>query len=1038
MPNGTRELQSGTSSAMSYIMDPSARDWSKGSLRGSSAPFSPDTDGDVDGDPVQPSVDLELARKKKELEVIEEKIAHKKAVLATRQLKHGAKDMPKKQTASTTVKGIAKQTKINNTIFKTYNQVTDKSSRECLPLKRRVLDILRKFRRTPVRHLLRKTKKQNKMRALELMISAPLENEEAHPLRLRVKVLMNQRRSPNNEVVPDDKQHNPTIQRPVHSLRTQEKDIAATGFQRFLNVLNEGVDLNKLSKIVNDENELLIVGEELPQVWPTLPEGHVDSSSRSKSSPVEENKVRLEDEQRYEQMQTLLEIVGLDLGVEELGRLTDRTNDRLYGKMGDLKRKELENENGKEKKESEPSFKHLSTSSLPSDSASPLLNQHSNMTVEYSSSSNREWDIERDRSERDWHRHSGTRDKDREREEDIVREMERSERDGHREDRPREGDSPTRERYRQRGSSTRDKDRVRERDRSERNRKGDGHRHSSTRERDKDTPVVRETNRSERNRDKDVDRDPEKDWDGGRERSRDRSRRDGGRYRSERDWDRDPEKGRDGGREKDRDSVRDRDKYRSERDRNQAIDKDNERWLQRTKDGDKRSRTSDWDSESDWNSHCSTRDWDRERSERDRYGDESRESSIELYSYSMDPIFPVSHPHSSMMATYSPTQYSQFMTYHSSPYTMAFPPGWGYPPGTMPPGTMPPGTMPPGTMPPGIMPPGIMPPGIMPPGIMPPGNMPPGNMLPGVMLPVTMPPGIMPAGAMLPINKPRLPNPPGYPPYTNFPPYYSNGTTALKQTYTKPASNLQLSSTQPASNLQLSSTKPASNLQLSSPQPASNLQLSFTQPASNLQLSFTQPASNLQLSSTQPASNLQLTSTQPASNLQLSSTQPASNLQLTSTQPASNLQLSSTQPASNLQLTSTQPASNLQLSSTQPASNLQLTSTQPASTSAVLPLLRNPPYSHEKLAPWYKENNKALKRVCRQMERKWRSTNLEVFRLAWMDSKRQYRKVLNAARLAYFSKQIEENKNNPKCIFDTIDKLTKKQHSPSEDGLHFT
>ncbi|XP_045547208.1 nuclear speckle splicing regulatory protein 1 [Salmo salar] len=742
----------GASSAMSYIMDPSSRDGIKGSLRGSSAPLSTDTDGDVDGDPVQPSVDLELARKKKELEVIEEKIARKKAVLATRQLKHGAKDMPKKQTASTTVKGISKQTKINNTIFKTYNHVTDKSSRVCLPLKRRVLDILSKFRRTPVRYLLRKLKKQNKMRALELMIRAPLENEEAHPLRLRVTALMNQRRSPNNEVFPDDKQHNPTIQRPVHSLRTQEKDIAATGFQRFLNVLNEGVDINKLSKIVNDENELLIVGEELPQVCPTLLEGHVDSSSRSKSSPVEEKVVRLEDEQRYEQMQTLLEIVGLDLGVEELGRLTDRTNDRLYGKMGDLKGKEFENEKGKEKKESEPSLKHLGTSTLPSDSASPspLLNQHSNMTVEYSSSSNRVWDIEthRDKSERDWHQHSGTRDEDREREEDIVREMERSERDGERdghrdrdrEDSAREGDSPTRGRYRKRCSSTRDKDRVRERDRSERNRKGDGHRHSSTRERDKDIPVVRETNRSERNRDKDGDGDPEKDWDGGRERDRDRSRRDGGRYRSERDRDRDPEKGRDGGREKARDRVRDRDRCRSERERNRDIDKDIERWLQRTRDRDKSSRARDWDSESDWNSHSSTRDWDRARSERDWYGDESRESSIELYSYSMDPIYPVSHPHPFMMANYSPTQYSQYMTYHSNPYTIAFPPGWGYPPGTMPA------------------------------GIMPPGNMPPGTMLPGIMLPVTMPPGIMPAGAMLPSNKPLLPNPLGIHP-TPAPPH---------------------------------------------------------------------------------------------------------------------------------------------------------------------------------------------------------------------------------------------------------------------------
>ncbi|XP_045072983.1 peptidyl-prolyl cis-trans isomerase G-like [Coregonus clupeaformis] len=770
----------------SYILDPSSRECSKGSLRGSGAPFSPDTDGGVDGDPVQPSVDLELARKKKELEVIEEQIARKKAVLAMRELKHSAKDMPKSQIASTTATGMSKQTKMNNTIIKTYNNVADKSSR--IPLKRRVLDIVSKLRRTPVCYLLRKdtpakVKKQNKMRALELMISASLENEEAHPLRLRVRALTNQRRYPNNEeVVPNDKQHKPTIQRPVHSLRTQEKDIAATGFQRFLNVLNEGVDINKLSKIVNDVNELPVVGEELPQVWPTLLEGNVDSSSRSKSSPPveEKKKVRLEDEQRYERMQTLLEIVGLDLGVEELGRLTDRTNDRLYGKMGDLKRKE--NEKGKEKEEREPSFKHLSTSSLPSDSASPspLLNQHSNMTVEYSSSSNRVWDIDRhrDRSERDRHRHSSTRDKDRAREEDIVREIDKSERDGER----------------------------------------DGHRHSSTRERDKDLPVVRETKRSERNGEK----------------GRYRSERD--RYRSERHRDRDPEKDRDR-------SERDRDRYRSERDR----------WLQR----DKRSRTRDWDSESNWDSNSSTRDWDMERSEKDRYGDESRESSIELNSYSMNPIYPVSHPpHASMMATYSPIQYSQYMAYQSSPYTIAFPPGWGYPPGTMPPGTMLPGIMPPGTMPPGFMPPGIMPSGAIPPGKM--------SLLPS--------------------------------------PYYSNGTTSLNQTY------------------------------------------AYTQPASNLQLTSTQPASNLQLSSTQPASNLQLSSTQPASNLQLSSTQPASNLQL---------------------------------SSTQPASNLQLSSTQPASPAAVLPLLLNPPICHKKLAPWYTENTRALKQVCRKLERKWCSTKLE-------------------------------------------------------------
>jgi hypothetical protein len=147
----------GASSAMSYIMYPSSRDWSKGSLRDSSGPFSPDTDRDIDGDPMVLSVeDLELARKKKVLKVIEEKIARKKAVLALQKVKRRAKDMPETQAASVTVKGMSKQRKVNDTTFQRYSNVADQSSRICLPLKRRVLDILSKLRRTPVRYLLHK------------------------------------------------------------------------------------------------------------------------------------------------------------------------------------------------------------------------------------------------------------------------------------------------------------------------------------------------------------------------------------------------------------------------------------------------------------------------------------------------------------------------------------------------------------------------------------------------------------------------------------------------------------------------------------------------------------------------------------------------------------------------------------------------------------------------------------------------------------------------------------------------------------------
>ena len=59
-------------------------------------------------------------------------------------------------------------------------------------------------------------------------------------------------------------------------------------------------------------------------------------------------------------------------------------------------------------------------------------------------------------------------------------------------------------------------------------------------------------------------------------------------------------------------------------------------------------------------------------------------------------------------------------------------------------------------------------------------------------------------------------------------------------------------------------------------------------------------------------------------------------------------------------------------------------------------------------------------------------------RLAWKDSTVQYRSALTTARSSYFSNLIDENKNNPKCIFDTVAKLTKKQPSPREGVVHFS
>ena len=58
------------------------------------------------------------------------------------------------------------------------------------------------------------------------------------------------------------------------------------------------------------------------------------------------------------------------------------------------------------------------------------------------------------------------------------------------------------------------------------------------------------------------------------------------------------------------------------------------------------------------------------------------------------------------------------------------------------------------------------------------------------------------------------------------------------------------------------------------------------------------------------------------------------------------------------------------------------------------------------------------------LERKWRSTKLEVFHLAWHNSLLTYKGALTIARNAYFSSIINLNRNNPKFLFDTVRSLT--------------
>ncbi len=83
--------------------------------------------------------------------------------------------------------------------------------------------------------------------------------------------------------------------------------------------------------------------------------------------------------------------------------------------------------------------------------------------------------------------------------------------------------------------------------------------------------------------------------------------------------------------------------------------------------------------------------------------------------------------------------------------------------------------------------------------------------------------------------------------------------------------------------------------------------------------------------------------------------------------------------------------------------------------------------------PWYNEHTHVLKRAARKMERSLRKTNQEVFHIAWRESTLSYRNALQNARFAYFSSILEENKHNPRYLFNTVAKFTKHKASTGID-----
>ncbi|XP_029949973.1 uncharacterized protein LOC115390307 isoform X2 [Salarias fasciatus] len=172
-----------------------------------------------------------------------------------------------------------------------------------------------------------------------------------------------------------------------------------TGFQRFLDVLNKGVNMETLKKIVTQSTT-----DAAPQPSCDQPSGAVDqprtprhiSPANSRTPPGRRSlsptrglqseeeaaapaktALTVEDEKKCRQMRDVLQAIGLDLGFEELGQMSHRIQERLYGrKDGDP----VHRVGGESGSRPPPSPRRRSGSSSSRSSFTPLPREYSAQT----------------------------------------------------------------------------------------------------------------------------------------------------------------------------------------------------------------------------------------------------------------------------------------------------------------------------------------------------------------------------------------------------------------------------------------------------------------------------------------------------------------------------------------------------------------------------------------------------------------------------------------------------------------------------------
>ena len=92
--------------------------------------------------------------------------------------------------------------------------------------------------------------------------------------------------------------------------------------------------------------------------------------------------------------------------------------------------------------------------------------------------------------------------------------------------------------------------------------------------------------------------------------------------------------------------------------------------------------------------------------------------------------------------------------------------------------------------------------------------------------------------------------------------------------------------------------------------------------------------------------------------------------------------------------------------------------------------------SGKQKAPWRTAPAvKEQKRKCHKAERRWRKSNLQVHYDIYKENLQIYNTVIRSARESFFSKIINNNINNARILFSTVDKLTNPPASIAQELL---